>query len=309
MFASLLLLVAAQDYFPLHTGNQWIYRETGLGAGSPQIVEVVRAATIEGQVYSLVAGFPGGDAWLRTDEQGTLYAYDPVTRRESVWAVFSTPEGGTYATSINECNRTAKVDSRRARVPLPIGEVSNGLTISYPAANCADAGLSSDVFLPYIGLVQRSAITIAGPRTLELIYARVGGVTVLSEPEVAFSLTLDRAVYAEKLTTPVITVRLTLRVTSDPVRLTYASGQRFDIVLKSGDGKEVYRWSDGKAFTLALGTETFGPGEQNYVVEIPLADAAGNRFAPGRYVAEGWVATMGEKSYVASVGFQIAALR
>lgn len=299
----------AQDYFPLHVGNQWIYRQTGLGAGDPVVVEISRAEVIDGLLYSLVRGLPGADVWLRQDAGGTLFARDANSGRDVVWAVFATPEGGTYRTAINECNNTAKVESRQARLTLPIGEVANALAISYPGANCADAGLESDVFLPYIGLVLRTAITIAGPRSLELIYARIGGVTVLSEPEVAFSLTLDRAVYGDRLNAPVMTARLTLRVTADPVELSFPSGQRFDIVLRNDRGEEVYRWSEGRFFTLALGRETLGAGEKNYVVRIPLADAAGNRFAPGRYVAEGWLATIGAKEYVASTGFTIAALR
>jgi len=38
------------------------------------------------------------------------------------------------------------------------------------------------------------------------------------------------------------------------------SGQKGDIVLRR-DGQEVYRWSEGRAFTMALVNEAFEPGE------------------------------------------------
>jgi hypothetical protein len=47
---------------------------------------------------------------------------------------------------------------------------------------------------------------------------------------------------------------------SEPLVLTFTSGQRADVVL-SRDGVEVYRWSEGRIFTEAIETLTLGPGE------------------------------------------------
>lgn len=58
-------------------------------------------------------------------------------------------------------------------------------------------------------------------------------------------------------------VTWTLRVTNltdQPVTVEMPSGKKGDIVL-SREGEEIYRWSDDRFFTLALVTETFGPGE------------------------------------------------
>jgi len=160
-----------------------------------------------------------------------------------------------------------------------------------------------------VGLVSRTLTTIAGPRTLELIYARLGGVTVVSAPEVAFSLAIDRAVYVidPQRAAPTMTARLTLRAVhqAEPLRLTFPSGQRFDLGLKNERGDVVYRWSEGKFFTLAIGTETLSHGEKNYVVAAPLAGKDSRPLPPGNYVAEGWLTTMGPRAYSASVGFEI----
>jgi hypothetical protein len=131
-------------------------------------------------------------------------------------------------------------------------------------------------------------------------------VTVLSTAEVAFSMSLDRAVY-DTNGIPVMNARLTLRSTmAQPLDLTFPSGQRYDLIVRNDRGQEVARWSDGKAFTLIFGTEKFGPGERNYMVQLPLEDKQNKRLPSGKYVAEGFLATEGEfKPYVARVGFEI----
>ncbi len=58
---------------------------------------------------------------------------------------------------------------------------------------------------------------------------------------------------------------------SEPVILTFSSGQRADIVL-SQDGEEKYRWSAGKAFTEAIETFTGAPGQ---IFPIVLNDEFG----------------------------------
>jgi hypothetical protein len=298
---------AEPDYFPLQLGNQWIYREAGLGAGEPVVVDIPKAEVLEGRFYHLVRGFPGGDLWLRMGENGTLFAFDTGARRDRVWVAFATPEGQRYDTEISECNRTAVIDSKRAKFRGPVGEFDQALRIVYPPGNCADAGITDEFYLPYVGLVQRTNTTIAGPRTLELTYARLGGVTVVSAPEVAFTLSLDRAKYAVQSPPAVLTARLTLRYTqSEPIRLTWPSGQRFDLEIRNERGDKVYRWSDGKAFILIFGVEEFVHGEKNFSVEVPLADANSRALPPGKYVAEGWLVTS-PKVYAATVGFEIVA--
>lgn len=132
----------------------------------------------------------------------------------------------------------------------------------------------------------------------------------MSQPEVTFSLSLDRAVYSPRLHVPVLTARLALRVTqAEPLELTFPSAQRFDLALKNERGETVYLWSEGRAFALLYGTERFGPGEKNWLVEVPLQTKEGNQFPPGKYTAEGWLTTEGSRRYAASVGFEIAAWR
>ena len=299
VFACLVASSAfAQDYFPLHVGNQWIYRSS-LGARSSalSVVDIPKTEIVSDKTYFVVRGFEGGTALLRQSEDGTLYNYNQETKAEEVWAVFSTKEGDTYRTAINPCTQTARVVSRSAKSSVPAGDFTNALQINYPAANCADAGLDSDFYAPYIGLIERTSITIAGPRRMQLIYARVGGVTVLSGSEVSFSVALDKTVYAEG---EAATVRLALRNTTEtPLKLDFTSGQRYDIAIRNSAGAEVYRWSAARTFAAVVGSETIAGGEINYADSIPLA------FPAGRYSFDAWITNTQAPQYAGTVGFDI----
>lgn len=295
----------AQDFFPLHVGNQWIYRTAFGRTATFTSIDIQRTETVGDRTYWVVRGFDEGPALLRS-EDGTLYRYNSDTRREEVWAVFPTREGDRYETAINSCNKQAVVESRSAKASLPAGEFWNALRVSYPAANCADAGLSMDTFAPYIGLVERAFVTIAGPRRMELIYARVGGVTVLSQPAVSFGVTLDRAVYDVG---SAATVLMTLRNTSaNTVTLNFNSGQRYDIVIRDEAGKEVFRDSARRTYVQVTGLEEIAQGERNYIELVTLASLEGQALPAGRYSLEAWLAatSAGQRpQYAGTVGFEI----
>ena len=269
------------------------------------MVDIPRTEIVGDQTYSVVRGFEDGPALLRMGtDNGTLYRYNENTKTEEVWAVFSTKEGDTYRTAINPCNQTARVESRSAKTTVPAGEFWNALAIRYPAANCADAGLDSEVYAPYIGLVERTSITIAGPRRMQLIYARVGGVTVLSAPEVSFTVALDQTSYTAA---DLATVRMTLRnTTPTPLALSFNSGQRFDFVIRNAAGVEVYRWSASRTFVALIGREEITAGERNYVEPVPLANLSGQPLPAGRYTLEAWISGSGPRpQYAGTAGFDI----
>jgi intracellular proteinase inhibitor BsuPI len=294
---------AQTEYFPLHQGNQWIYR----GTASVQAMEIDGAQTIDGKDYSLLKGAFGGDAWLRMAADGTLYAYDPETKRERPWVAFQTPEGGTFETALDPCNKQGIVRSRNAKLTSPVGDFSGAFEAVYPAANCADAGLDSEIYAPWVGLVQRTGITIAGPRSYDLIYARIGGVTVLSEREVSFGLTVDREVYTHDRQPALMTARLTLRHSQpEPIEIVHGSGQIYDIAIRNEKGEVVYLWSEGKAFTAIYLTARYRAGEKNWVEAIRLADREGKPLPAGKYTVESWLTSNPvQKAWSASVAIEV----
>lgn len=307
-------LAAAQpDYFPLQVGNQWVYRGSGARTDSTMTLEITRRSEFNGRIYYLLHGLPEGDFWLRRDENASLVSYDPEQNLEELWYAFQAPEGAAYNTSLPGTCWLAIIASRKAEYRGPIGWFDYALEISYPGF--FHPGIRRELLLPYVGLVHRTVDTgDSNFIAYDLIYCRLGGVTHVSEAIVSFGLTLDRSVYIADLEPPVdprravprMIARLTLRNTTDqPVSVVFPSGQSFDLILRNDAGDVVYRWSDGKYFPQVARTEKFGHGEKNYALLIPLADKAGNPLAPGRYVAEAWLATTPRGLYAASVGFEI----
>ncbi len=295
LFFALSALGQDPDYFPLQTGNQWIYRPTaGLIQADPWTIEVGASRTINGNQYFAVTGFVEQNPLLLRHAGSTLVYYDNREQRERPWANFAAPLDQPFAAEIDACSPVAAVTARDAAAKLAIGEFPNALTLTYQP-RCADAGITTEVFLPGVGLAKRSYSSIAGPRTFELVYARIAGFTVFSESEHSFHLTLDQAAYTRN--SP-ITARLTLRNTTPrPLPLVFLGSQDFDIVIRDAQGEPVWRWSDGKAFTRELRPVAFN-GEKNWVESIRLD------LAPGNYTAIGSLAVMDVK-YESTISFRV----
>ena len=76
-----------------------------------------------------------------------------------------------------------------------------------------------------------------------------------------------------------------------PVSLTFPSGQRYDIVVMSGE-VELWRWSADRAFTQAFGEQTFQPGLTLLGREVwEWRDNSGAPLPPGTYRVIGSVAS------------------
>ncbi|MBL8218589.1 MAG: hypothetical protein JNL62_05145 [Bryobacterales bacterium] len=271
-FAALAMAatLSGQDYFPLEAGNQWIYRVGGALSGvlTPNtfVAEISGTRNIDGREYFQLTGLPGGARLLRKNEAGTLVFYSEQDRAEHNWVAFQAYPGEAFRTEIDDCNPTAVIQSKNAELRSPLGEFRDGaLRVGYAPGRCADAGLISETFLPYVGLAQRRMSNIAGEVIWDLIYARLGGFTAFSEAERSFQAALNASRFAPN---DPITVRMTLRnTTGTPLELTFPSGQDFDVVIRNEKGDEVYRWSNGRGFTLAIRMLRFS-GEKNYAVAV-----------------------------------------
>ena len=94
-------------------------------------------------------------------------------------------------------------------------------------------------------------------------------------------LTANKATYA-----PGEPITLTLQVlngTLKPVRLSFRTAQRFDLVMEDGQGREVWRWSAGRLFAQVLGEETLGPSGGEFVAQA----TAEGKFPSGTYTVRG----------------------
>jgi len=71
-----------------------------------------------------------------------------------------------------------------------------------------------------------------------------------------------------------------------PINLMFSSGQQFEVTITDEAGTEVYRFSDGKFFTLALINKTLDPGEAlKWQDEWDMTNKDGEKLTSGNYKA------------------------
>ncbi len=285
---SLLLAACAWgqvDYLPLQVGNQWVYR----GKDQSFAASVDSSRTVNGFEYFLVKGLPGSpDVFLRGARRGTLMMLAPDGKTEQVWLNLGVEDPSPAGA--DACGALSRVESRDSKFTGPLGYFETAVPVSYSGGKCADAGLVSDVFLPWVGLMRRTVQSFAGPVTYDLVYAHLGEATLVAEASVSFEVAVDRAASL---------ARLTLRnKTGAVLELPFTTGQRFDVSVKDEGGAEVWRWSSDQFFTQALGTEKIS-GERNWLANLPALN-------PGKYTVEGWLTTTGPRRYSASTAIEVA---
>jgi hypothetical protein len=148
--------------------------------------------------------------------------------------------------------------------------------------NCADAGSETEQYLENIGMLRRVESSIAGPRTYDLIDARVGSISISGTPHSSFQLTA--AFIGQSLKA---TLRLTVAGRTG-LKLTYASSQDYDLALRDSNGEVLYRWSAARLF-LPVIRERLVEGELLHSVEVPIEEISARPLAPGTYTVEAWI--------------------
>lgn len=74
-------------------------------------------------------------------------------------------------------------------------------------------------------------------------------------------------------------------ISKRPKTLTFPNSQRVDVVVRSADGRDLYRWAADKQFVESVGTSIVMPGEKvAFLVDIPLS-AWDGRPKPGQAIA------------------------
>lgn len=302
------------EYLPLQVGNQWIYKGTtgpNASLASNEVLSIPRQETVGGRTYFVLTGLSGQEPWLRYASDGVLVNYDRETRTERPYLDFTTPVGRTLPTSGHPCHTTAEIQDKSYKGSFPLGEFGNVLQVRYTGNTCADAGLTADYYLPYIGLLRRAETTLAGARVYDLIYARINGTVMISAGETSFSLSTDKAAYLNTTSEiPVMSANLTLRHSdsTDPLTLQFSSGQEFDYILSDSTGKVIYQFSSTATFIQATHTLTIAK-EHNWPLRIPLRGADGRVLPGGTYKLEGFLTTAGGVRYRAMVTIEVAEIR
>jgi hypothetical protein len=286
----------AAEYMPLQSGNYWIYRD--LSSAQTFTVRVgTPLSTQDGNLYHRLTGYVDRPLWVRALTDGTLVYLDEENSRELPLTSFEEASPGWAAAPFRPCEQESQRESKPQVYSGPLGRYEQAVRLNYRVFSCGDTGVLSEDFLPSVGMVRRTVITLLGPKALELVEARVQGLSFAGRPAASFDVSVNEDVPGKLLAS------LNLFVHSfEPVYLLYSDGQDYDLVLWNESGKEVYRWSDGRAFTQAVRSRTV-VGGLRHNVELELRDA----LPDGQYLLEAWIkAGPAQRSFAAMTPLRIA---
>ena len=144
-----------------------------------------------------------------------------------------------------------------------------------------------------------TAFVVAGVLTAGLAAGQEAPrVDPLSEQVFGASLSTDQAIYRSG--EPIRIIFEVFNYTPTPVRFDFTSGQRYDLVIEDRQGNEVWRWSAGRMFTMALGQETLEPAKPRLTYEAEYTA----RLEPGRYKIKGLLTDVSRR-ISATIGMEV----
>jgi hypothetical protein len=284
------------DFFPLQEGNTWTYQEAA--GGQTFRMRVGAPVSISGNVYYKLTGYADSDLMVRVEPvYGALVYWDDARKLEVLLTSFESFEGGYWAAPLRGCpDQGGQTEVKRGIHDGPAGPVADVLEVRYRAFGCADIGPVQEQYAEHLGMLRRTQTSIAGPRTFDLISARVGNVTIDAPPAGRFSVSIGAP--ASDGTAPA-TFRLQVNSLS-PLILSFTSGQEYDFALTDSVGKTVWVWSAARTFEQSLHQRTV-TDEWSATVDIP------GPTAPGDYTLQATVTASASTPFAATVPITIPA--
>ncbi len=214
-------IVNWRSFFPLDTGNRWIYAVQGpIGASRTWEVKVKgeRSLAPFRSYFELSGYFPPKDPRLvRVTVFGTVLERGD-DGKDYLWYEFGGRVGRSWVMELapgdsSRCEDGAslRIGARDEVVKVPAGEFKQVMRIDF-MTKCADAGITREWFAPGVGLIRREETSFAGPVVSELVYAELGE-RVLPSSGYSTTLQLSSSGYVNNLMPPV-----------DPAKLPRVSG-------------------------------------------------------------------------------------
>jgi hypothetical protein len=289
------------DFFPLRDGNTWTYREAE--TGQTFSVRVGQPVTIAGNVYYKLTGYTDSDLLVRVESvNGALVYWNEARNQENILTLFEQFEGGYWFAPFRACpEQEGQTQLKRGSHDGPAGPVSDVLEIRYRAVGCADVGPVQEQYAEHVGMLRRTQTSIAGPRTFDLISARVGSLTVDAAPTGKFSVSVGPMIAGS----PVLaTFRLQVNA-SAPLTLSFPSSQQYDFALNDSAGNTLWTWSASRTFLQLLHQRTV-KDEWSATVEIPISELPGGALQPGDYTVQASLPTTASTPFAATVPVSVA---
>ncbi|MEO8660823.1 MAG: BsuPI-related putative proteinase inhibitor [Bryobacteraceae bacterium] len=288
--AALFLLPAGLwggDLLPLQTGNTWTYRD--VVTGEEFTVRVGTPTETNDQIYYSLQGYATQRILVRYNAQKNLVYLNQDTGGENLLTSFEPFEGGWWQAPWRSCDQEGQTKEQYSRHDGPAGPFEDAVQLEYRSYGCADTGLLSEQYVDNIGMVRRVVSTIAGPRTFDLTYARVGRAVIDGQQTGQFSVTLTPGLTAETLTA-------TLRFRSSRgigMAVRFPTAQEYDVQVTAVDGSVLWTWSYGLVFAAAEHTRNLSDG-WTVKLEIPKPTAEA-------YQVQAWLTTTGAPAHAATV--------
>src|SRR4051794_18680409 len=178
------------DFFPLQQGNTWTYRDASTGGTFS--VRVGQSVPIAGHLYYDLIGYTDTDLRVRIEETyGALVYWDGDRNQDILLTSFEQFEGGHWVAPFRPCpEQDGQGQLKLGNHDGPAGPIAGVLEIQYRSIGCADVGPLQEQYADHLGMLRRVVSTIAGPRTFDLIAARVGNITIDVAPGASFGVSL-----------------------------------------------------------------------------------------------------------------------
>jgi hypothetical protein len=283
----------AADYLPLKPGNGWVYRDAS--TGQTFTVRVGAQLFANQHVYHALFDYAGDKSFVRVNGSGNLVALDEETGQEVLITAFGAVSSGWFEAQRRMCPQHGQAQEKPGVHDGPTGDWSV-LEIRYRPYACADAGDELEQFADNIGMVRRVVHTIAGPRTFDLVYARLGNQWITTDGAGAFTIS---AVPGLQSGTWLATMRVSIPV-GPAMLLTYPSGQMYDLRLRDLDGKIVWTWSADKLFVAQEQQNYLAPNwSASEVIPFPLGVPETTR----TYILEAWLTVAENQPQFAAATF------
>ncbi len=281
----------AAELFPTQDGNVWEFEVTGAPGQARERIEVVRRHS--GWVQ--LRGFFGRRWWWMSDRTARVWVWNDDDDTYTRALDFGLEQGHRFtaeAPSVPPLRGAVyELSDHDEEVRTPAGTFTGCVVLSRVEGPTGDAGLARIVLAPGIGPVELVTLTPEGQRRARLRRAVIAGAEHPAPGSVGLGvcLRLDRTVLRPgrggggELT-------VSLRVEnggSDSLRFTFRSGQSYDVVIRDEGGQVVYRWSQGRSFTLAQRRLELEPGDAWRFEETIALDAVdGGALPTGDYTIE-----------------------
>ena len=169
---------ARPSYFPLVQGNRWTYEDTRTGG------QARMSARRVGPGIFRLEGFPGAPALRVRRAGGVVQGWDAGQRRWEAFLRLAAPKGTTYRVDLpiplwRDVRVTVSSRGAVVRVEPMKRSFSNAVRLTLrPKPGLSDAGITSMVFAPGVGLVHWEELSFTGTITHALSSARVNGRTI-----------------------------------------------------------------------------------------------------------------------------------